>query len=300
MRFMGRSAAVVLVAALALAGCAAAPTSRDQPRSATESAPTADSAPVAAVSMGEAPDPLGLVNLWRVAGADGESGNTWLRIDAYDFQLWRDCGITSGTWRASGHMFAASTGAADAACAPTMDVPWLESIVSFRAVDGGWELTDSAGDVVAALTIDGAPEVIPTAAGFFTQPPVVTDATRETLRQPAPLAEGLVPATAEDLVGRWEPVGYDLTNIVEQPYVRFTTIGTWKAVDGVCGGGVGNWTADGYGAFIAPPSSFHSLVLCPNVPVSGSVEGTSLVALDGDVLRLLDIDGVELMELERV
>jgi hypothetical protein len=292
---MGRFASVALVAVLALTGCAAALPARDQPSSVPESASAADTAPVAEMGVGEAPDPLDLVNLWRVTGAEGEGANTWLRIDGTDFQLWRDCGMTSGFWRTTGHLFEASTSSASAGCGATMDVAWLQSVASFGATAGGWELIDSTGNVVATLTIDGAPEPVESAADLYTQPPVITAATRESLRQPVPLPEGLVPATPADLIGLWVPVGYDGP---AGPNVFFAQGGTWKNSDD-CHGGIGSWSTDGSGAFLSTSGSMHAMNYCDSVPVTYAVEDARLVAIDGDVLQLLDIDGIELMQLER-
>src|SRR5688572_3339862 len=53
--------------------------------------------------------PIGLVGLWRVADAEGEGSDVWLRLDAGEFQLWRDCGMIMGSWRAGRELIAAST-----------------------------------------------------------------------------------------------------------------------------------------------------------------------------------------------
>ena len=59
-----------------------------------------DAPPVAGPGAGGVSPALGLVNLWRVAGAEGEDADTWLRLDAQEFQLWRDCGMITGSWKA--------------------------------------------------------------------------------------------------------------------------------------------------------------------------------------------------------
>ena len=295
MRFATRSLSLAVAVVLALTGCAASEAGTDGP-SIPPRTPAPDATPIASVDLGEAPDPLGLVNLWRVSGAEGEGVDTWLRIDAGDFQLWRDCGITSGAWQSNGNLFEASTWAADTACVPSMTVPWLESVASFRTSDPGWELTDMAGDVVATLTIDGAPAPIPTAADFFTQPPVITDATREAMRQAVPLAEGLVPAAADDLVGRWAPVGIDVSEAPEEPYVVFTSNGTWRGSDG-CNGNGGSWAGADDGSFLATTGP-STLMGCGGFSVV-SVGQAQSIAIDGDVLSFFDADGIEVMQLER-
>ena len=266
-------------------------------RLASDSTSASHATPVPSVNLGEAPDPVGLVNLWRVSGVEGEGANTWLRIDATDFQLWRDCGITSGAWQSNGHLFDASTSAADAACAPSMTVPWLESVTSFRDIDGRWELTDSTHEVVATLTIDGAPEPSATAADFFTQPPVVTDATRAALRQSVPLADGLVPATADDLVGRWVPVGYDGEARPEKPYALLEHDGTWEGSDG-CNGSGGSWAGASDGTFLATTGP-STLIACDGYSIDYAISRAMRVSIDGGVLSLFDADGIELVQLER-
>lgn len=302
MRFAKRSLSLAVIAVLALSGCAAgeagtaAVTSTNtDTQAAPLSTPTPDATPIASVDLGETPDPLGLVNLWRVSGAEGEGVDTWLRIDSLYFELWRDCGTISGAWRTNGHMFEASTSAASAECSATMDVAWLESASSFRATAEGWELTDAAGELVATLTVDGAPRPIASAAVFYTEPPVITDATREAVRQPVPLPAGLVPATAADLIGLWVPVGNDGSG---GPNVFFSQGGTWKnSAD--CGGGMGTWATDDQGAFLSSAPVVHWLVDCGTAPVTYAVEEAKSVALDGGTLRLLDSDGTELMQLKR-
>jgi len=296
MRFATRSLSLAVAVVLALTGCAASEAGTDGP-SIPPRTPAPDATPIARVDLGEAPDPLGLVNLWRVSGAEGEGVDTWLRIDAGDFQLWRECGITSGAWQSNGNLFEASTWAADTACVPSMTVPWLESVASFRTSDPGWELTDMAGDVVATLKIDGAPESIPTAADFLTQPPVITDATREALRQAVPLADGFVPATPDDLFGRWVPAGYEGPQEPNEPYVRLSQNGTWDGSDG-CNGSGGSWAAGEDGAFLAT-SGPTTLIGCDGYSVGYSMSRTTQVAIDGGGLILFDVDGIELMRLER-
>lgn len=126
----------LVASCLLLAGCASLGTPGP------DGAPGADrddgpAAPAATV------DPVELVSLWRVLGAeDADAGDdpTWLRLDVGHYQLWRGCGFVEGAWEASAEaLFVAS--------APFM----------------------STEECVA-----GAPEPIDTAADFFTEPPEVT------------------------------------------------------------------------------------------------------------------------------
>ena len=76
------------------------------------------------------------MNLWRVAGAEGEAADTWLRLDAQEFQLWRDCGMITGSWKASAGLFLAAAWGAMGDCAngSMPDVPWLERASGFVAI----------------------------------------------------------------------------------------------------------------------------------------------------------------------
>ncbi|WP_158251109.1 META domain-containing protein [Cryobacterium sp. Y11] len=205
--------------------------------------------------------------------------------------------MIDGSWRASETLFLASTYAASGECVTGATLPrvaWLESVTGYRAAGAGWELTDANGAVVATLTIDGNPEAIPTAAELYTQPPVITAAMRETLRQPVSLAPELTPATSDDLVGRWVPVSASSTT---DPHVLFAADGTWAGSDG-CNGGQGRWAVDGQGALLATAGA-STLMACEGAPVPSWVAQARLASLDDGVLRLLDAGGAELGQLKR-
>ena len=148
----------------------------------------------AAVPRPGGADPVELVNLWRVSDAEGEPTETWLRLDASSYQLWRDCGgFLEGGWAASGTVFVASTPFAvngDCGTDPWPTVRWLEDTRAYEAAGDGWRLLDVEGEVLATLTIEGAPEPIPTAADFFAEPPDVTDDILTRLAEPAALPGG--------------------------------------------------------------------------------------------------------------
>ncbi len=258
--------------------------------------PSSDSPLPASPHAGAESAAIGLVNIWRVSGAEGETTDTWLRLDAPEFQLWRDCGMIQGSWGASESLFLASTDAASGECVTGATLPrvaWLESVTGYRAQGAGWELNDANGAVVATLTIDGKPDAIPTAAEFYTEPPVITDAMREELRQPAALPEGSSPATPENLVGRWLPVAISGAT---DPHVLFAADGTWTGSDG-CNGGQGRWGADGAGGLLTT-SGASTLMACDGAPVPFWVAEARLASVDGGVLRLLDAGGSELGELK--
>lgn len=268
-----------------LAGCAQSPGGTGEP---STSAPD-DSGETSAID---------LVNLWRVTGAEGEEPETWLRLDAGELQLWRDCGMLVGSWLATDSLLIASLYGGMGECTTTEPphVPWLESVTGYRAISGGWELTDANGAVIAELTIDGAPEPIPTAAEFFAEPPEITEATRELLRQPADLPSGLTPATSTDLEGRWTPQP-PVAGANDEPHVVFSPDGGWTGTDG-CNGNQGRWAASATGSFLAT-SGASTLMMCDGAPVPSWVSSARSVSIDAGVLTLFDIDGIELARLQR-
>src|SRR5690606_38701389 len=103
-----------------------------------------------------ASDPVGLVGLWRVSGAEGAGERTWLRLAHGSYQLWPqdECrGFAAGGWRASARVFVASAPfAANGDCSldPWPDGDgWLTSARAYRPTGDGWELLDADGAVVA-------------------------------------------------------------------------------------------------------------------------------------------------------
>lgn len=240
---------------------------------------------------------LGLVNLWRVSGVAEEEVDTWLRLDAGSFQLWRDCGMIDGAWRTTETLFLASTYGAIEDCVVGGTVPrveWLEAVTGYRAAGAGWVLTDANGAVVATLAVDGAPEPIPTAATFYAEPPVITDSVRELMRKPAPLPAEMSPVTAATLAGKWIPLGYVVPT---DPHVVFAEDGTWSGSDG-CNAGEGRWVADNAGALLATTGPMTQIG-CEGAPVPAWLAGVYLAGLDGERLSLLDADGSEIGWLER-
>ena len=256
--------ALPVVAIFLLAGCASQPPIDDPP-------------PAESPLFGESAA-IGLVNLWKVTDAAGEAEQTWLRLDANEFQLWRDCGMIMGSWRATDSLFLASANSASGECAtdaiPAVD--WLESATSFSETGDGYELRAKGGDVVASLTIDGAPEPIDTAAEYFAQPPEITDEVRAQFAVPEPLDAKFEPATADALQGTWVPAEQTSTD----PHVEFSADGTWTGSDG-CNGGSGRWAVSGTGEFLAT-SGPSTLMWCEGAPVPSWVAQASAAGVDAD------------------
>ena len=287
MKRIGLPMLVALLLCPLIPGCAAAPD--DPPRN-------PDAPPIAGPGAGPESPALGLVNLWRVVGAEGEDADTWLRLDAQEFQLWRDCGMINGSWEASEGLFVGAVWGSSGECAtgsrPT--VPWLEAVTGYAATADGYQFVDAKGTVLATLTIDGAPEPIPTAAESFAQPPEITAKVKEVFRSPSPLAAGLEPATADTLLGRWVPVAYAVKT---DPHVRFAADGSWKGSDG-CNGGEGRWTVGAGGVFLATTGP-STLIACAGAPVPTWVGQAASAGFDQGWLLLFDLDGNEMARLQR-
>ena len=272
-----------VVAVLLLAGCAGEP--------------PIDDLPPASPPLFSESGAIGLVNLWKVTDAAGEAQEMWLRLDVNEFQLWGDCGVIWGSWRATDSLFLADANSPTFDC-PAIDsipaVDWLESAISFAETSDGYELLSDDGEVVASLTIDGAPEPIDTAAEFYTQPPEITAEVRAQFAVPAPLGADFAPASVDALQGRWTPTEKAPTD----PHVEFNSDETWIGSDG-CNGGSGRWTVADSGEFLAT-SGPSTLMWCEGAPVPTWVAQASAAGFDAaGVLHLFDSAGTTLGTLTR-
>ena len=265
--------ALLLATVLSLGGCASATTDPGD--------------------SGTSADPADLVGLWRVRDA-AEPDRTWLRLDAGEYQLWRDCdGFLDGAWNATtqtlliGVPFGAAGGCADELTDGA--IGWLNDARSYRADADGWELLDADGAVTARLTVDGAPEPITSAASYFAEPPTA----RPVFVEPAPLPDGLTAPTTDDLIGRWvPPAAYET-----EPYVELLADTSWTGSDG-CNGADGSWVLGEDGLWLATGGPM-TLIGCDGAGVPGWLVGTGRVGLDGATLVLLDVTGAEVGRLVR-
>ena len=282
------AAGLAALTLLALAGCTGQEPGASSPTTDASAAPAASApAPTA--------DPFDLIGLWRVTEADGEAAETWLRVEVGQFQLWRECGMLMGEWTALPGRLAASISGASGECAEMgtiPEVPWLASTVAFEQADDGWLLRDGAGSVTAALTVDGAPEPIPTADEMFTRPPEVDPALRASFAPPVELPASLTPETTEQLVARWIPLGFEGASGGIQPFVEFDASGGWTGSDG-CNGAMGRWLLGAEGLFAATAGP-TTLIGCDGANVPGWTAAARLAAFDGAELVLLDAEGTEL------
>lgn len=280
----------LLAALVLLTGCAG-----QQPGG--PGGPNPDAPPMIGTPADGESEAIGLVNLWRVTDAAGEEDPAWLRLDAGEFQLWRECGMIIGSWTASDTLFLAEPfgGMGDCVATTMPEIGWLESATGFEITPGGYELVDASDAIVASLSIDGAPEPIPTAAEFYTRPPEVTDTVREHFRAAASLPPGLTPASAAALAGQWVPVAYA---VATDPHVLFEADGTWTGSDG-CNGGQGRWVVGAEGEFLAT-SGPSTLIACEGAPVPSWVAQATTAGMSADGwLLLFDTAGTELGRLQR-
>jgi hypothetical protein len=223
---------------------------------------------------------LALVGAWRVV-APGEQRAVVLRL-ADELTLTRRCGTLDGSWRADTEgLFVGFAFAGSGRCTGRFTPTWLVRAVGYRTDGRDRLLLDRTGSPVARLTPVGHP-------GSVTLRPDVRNVMRAGAAVPVPL----VPARADDLVGRWVPVGG-----APRAFVRFRADWWWDGLDG-CNGQGGRWTVGPGGEFVAV-SGAQTLIGCLSTDVAGLLDRTSHVALQGSALVLLDTKGHRVARLVR-
>lgn len=273
-RLFGAGIALSL-AGLGLAGCTSAPS--------PEPSPTP-----AAVS-----DAIELVGLWQVSDVEGGSPNTWLRLDAGDAQLLRDCGVDHYLWEARDGVFIASIGSTMGTCASDSGpvIPeWLDDAVGYEPHGSGWQLVDESGTALATLAANGSPAPNPAVSEEYTLVPPITAGTRLHFQLPASLPAFLTPG---DISGRWM-----LEGLTDRPDV-FVEFGSsnWRAKDG-CNGNYGRWALVDTGLLITG-IEIASQIACDNVAVAPFVFEAESAGFDGDTLVLVGAAGTELARFVR-
>jgi hypothetical protein len=239
-------------------------------------------------------DPVDLVGLWTVREAAGEEPGAILRLGE-GLSLWRACGHLDGSWRATGDgLFIDFVAGGSGACyhGPDSVPDWLRQAAGHRADGPDRLLVDRDGRTVARLVPGGRPKVHADTAPSEGEPPVLTDALRQMLAPAAALPEGLRPASAADLVGRWVPGDRPEARGARPPQVTFAVDGDWTGSDG-CNGQGGQWLAGPAGSFLAVAGP-QTLIGCANVDVGGWLTAASRAGIRGDELVLLDRSGREL------
>ncbi|UKJ62924.1 META domain-containing protein [Cellulosimicrobium cellulans] len=119
--------------------------------------------------------------------------------------------------------------------------------------------------------------------------PVPTTAAPE----PALVPDGTAPATAADMVGRWQPG----TDYATDPHVVLAEDGSWTGTDG-CNDSAGSWLVEAEGRLVVT-SGGHTEIGCEGEPVPDFLARSARAGLDGGVLVLVDHDGAELARLDR-
>jgi heat shock protein HslJ len=268
---------LLLLALLAVAGCAVGPPL------------TVAGAP----GTSSPPDPTALPGWWRLAGTEQV-----VLIDPSAIEV-LDGGLTlTGTWRAdpTGRMVAfIDTLSGSDPKNPAMDAgqgltpDWLAATAGFRIEGADRVLLDRAGAQVGRLV----PEPPVAGSGAVDPGRPIEDADRSRFVPAAPVPAPLVPAAEADLLGRWVPAGSTIG-----AFAQLDADGTWTGSDG-CNGAGGSWVVGTDGGFLAGASSISTLIACdgpagdPPVDVGAQLGATRRVALDGAELVLLDAAGTE-------
>lgn len=264
--------ALVVLTVLLLGGCATA--SPEGPGPSATAGPVDEGA-------------VELIGLWRVSDAAGEASETWLRLDGSELMLWRECGFVSGAWSALDGAFVAAVNAANEGCVedgavPTVD--WLDLAAGYEREGDGWVLRGPDGAAVARLAIDGAPPASPDLADFYREQPGITDEMRARFAAVG-VPDGVVPATADDLVGRWVPVETFRTD----PHLTVDADGTWRGSDG-CNGVHGRWTAPAPGMLLTTGGPM-TLMACEGSNEPLAFAAARAAGFDGNELLIYDLSG---------
>jgi META domain len=228
-------------------------------------------------------NPLTLVGSWRVI-APGVR-NVLVRFDG-ELTVREPCGVTFGAWDADPYgLFTASLFGGARACLHELTPPWLSHVARFRDAHADRLLLNSAGDVVARL-------VPVTGRVSFGGLPIPLGAQgRSRLLAGRPLPAGLIPATAESLVGRWVPPGFRHSTSSHQPYLDFLADGTWHGSDG-CNSTSGRWALGPAGALVST-SGPTGLIACgwAGAPTIYWLPRAARASVAGSALTLVNAEG---------
>jgi hypothetical protein len=242
-----------------------------------------------------ASDPAQLVSTWTVVTPPSDAGANLLignRVDA-GLGLFLSCGLMSGEWRANAHgMFIASEDGGDGDCFSNQSDPWPRWLdaTAFRS-DGVGDLLllDPSGAILARLQPGGHPTTGPNDSGEFASPPVVSPTMRDSFKEPEPLPDGVSPASASDVLGRWLPLPGDRPGGSDRAYVTFEADGRYSGSDG-CNGTGGRYVMGADGLILAT-SGGSTLIGCENSPLSSWPSESGRVGLRDGHLIFVDPDG---------
>ena len=232
-----------------------------------------------------------LVGDWRLQ-ARGDTA-THLRVEPTQLTVRRACGDLSGYWVAlpSGQ-FTGRVRGAEIPCTGTPDwqrIPWLAEARALRPDGTGWRLLDDRGATVATLVPGTLPE---RPEDRYRSATPLTDKHRAFLdRVLRPLPDGVAPATADDLAGRWVT-----GRTGDRSFAQFEADGEYLGSDG-CNGVGASWVTDGAGSVLIT-QFFSTLVGCDGTNIPRWFSGTR-VSRQGDSLVFYDGAGNRLHELVR-
>jgi hypothetical protein len=241
------------------------------------------------------PMPSQLVGQWSVDAADAPPGLV-VNLDAMrEIRIFLRCGTMDGSFDARpGGAFVGDIFGGSGDCFPdTYDgfrsvVPrWLTAASGFVVLGKTRQLLDHGGQVVATLSPSTRrPYVPPTVADDAADGPSLTAEDKTTLdTEPAPIPNGLRPATRAELLGRWVPQGVPAGGwVAGEPDLEFRADGTYTGSDG-CNGYSGRWSS--VNSEVLSTTGPTHLAGCENIVL---LYGTT-AAFDGDVLVLLDATG---------
>jgi hypothetical protein len=251
------------------------------------------------LTVAAAPDPASLVGWWQVEGTEQVVLIDPAGLEILDPVLTTAGGyVLSGSWRGDpeGRLlvtadilwFPATPGEEDE---PWEGLPkvvadyspgWVTTVAGFRIAGDQPVLLDRSGAQVARLVprapVTGSERVDPGRP--------LTEQERRNFGPAAPVPDGLRPAEPAELVGRWAPEGVAAT----AAFVAFADTGAWTGSDG-CNGDSGRWLTGSAAAFLSTRQSLHTDIGCENIDVGSWVAAARRVALDGQVLVLLDVEG---------
>jgi len=219
-----------------------------------------------------------LLGVWEVEGEDAT-----LTLDG-ELTVRLPCGQLFGNWGAASaqQLFLAYVNSGQG-CLEILrqgGPAWLKAATAYRERDGGRDLLNDAGKVVARLRATG------TAGG-------ATEAQRQSWSEPPDLPPGVVPVTTDELLGTWRP----LEDQSGKAFVRFDTDGDYSGSDG-CNTPGGRWALGTQGRFIAL-GGITTLIGCQGSNAIHDVQRGARAGLDNGQLLLLDAKGQEVMRLQR-
>lgn len=240
-------------------------------------------------------NPSGLVATWTVSSPDADKGDIVIIGDKVDggLELFRDCGLMSGQWRANGDgLFVASEDGGDGSCFNGHADPWPRwmDAVGFSFDGNDAVLLSEAGAVLARLTPGGHPTTGPSDSEEFASPPAVTDDMRADFAAPASLPAGVEPATPGDVQGRWAPVD----GTPAKAYVTFKADHSYAGSDGC--NGVGGRYVIAEGGVILATSGPQTAVGCEMSKLADWVAAAGRLGLRDGRLVFVDPHGKVLGE----